>query len=120
MKIRDTIGKLADDISLTETLRFVVPLQIWDLQRYGARTRRGLARDDAVNVGSHGDALLFGDKHSALAFNALSRGLASLAYEPGGVTFAGLHWCVGAGHCGTDDQAPCAAEIERVRQAGEA
>jgi|SRR5882724_451391 len=106
--------RLADDISLTETLRFVVPLQIRDLQRYDARTRRGLAREDAVNVGSHGDALLFGGKHSRLAFNALSRGLAAAAYEPGGVTFAGLHWCLGAGHCGTDDPAPCAAEIERL------
>lgn len=110
-------AKLENNVSLTETLRFVVPLQIWDLQRYDPKTRRGLAREDAVNVGSHGDALQFGGKQSALAFNALSRGLAALAYEEGGVTFAGLHWCVGAGHRGTDDPAPCAAETQRLQQA---
>ncbi len=27
-------------------------------------------------------------------FNHLARGLAVLAFQPGGVTFAGLHWCV--------------------------
>lgn len=101
--------KLADDISLVETLRFVVPLHILDLRRYDAKIRHALAREDAVNVGSHGDALLFGGKHSVVAFNALSRGLAALAYEAGGATFAGLHWCVGAGHAGPAGDVPCDA-----------
>jgi hypothetical protein len=37
---------------------------------------------------------LYGGKHCAEAFNALARGLAALAYQPGGVKYAGLHWCV--------------------------
>jgi len=100
---------LADDITLTETLRFAVPFHIHDLRKWDVRVRQGLAREAAVNLGSYGDALLFTSKHSrklaALAFNSLARGLATLAYEPGGVTFAGLHWCVDPHHHGTEDLA---------------
>lgn len=38
---------------------------------------------------------LVGDPEAgtAAAFNALARGLAALAWQPGGVTFMGAHWC---------------------------
>jgi hypothetical protein len=32
-------------------------------------------------------------------FNELAKGLACAASQPGGVTFAGLHWCAGHGAC---------------------
>ena len=32
-------------------------------------------------------------------FNFLARGLACAAYQPGGVTFAGLHWCADHAEC---------------------
>lgn len=36
---------------------------------------------------------------SADTFNHLARGLAALAYQPGGVTFAGRHWCTDHAAC---------------------
>lgn len=37
---------------------------------------------------------------SAAAFNALARGLAAAAWQPGGITFLGAHWCaLGCADC---------------------
>ena len=106
-----------DDISVTESLRFAVP---WHMDELRATHRPGTevfahnpwhdtdgiplykAVDDARNLGSYGDGLQFsghgerspaGRRATTKAFNALARGLAMAAFEPGGVTFAGLHWC---------------------------
>jgi hypothetical protein len=75
--------------------------------------KQRLATDGADEIASHGDDLQFGGKHCAPTFAALARGLAVLAHQPGGVSFAGLHWCVGSGHHGTREQSPCAAELAR-------
>lgn len=63
-----------------------------------------------------GDVLMYGGKGCAEAFGALCRGLAVLAHEPGGVAFAGLHWCVGSGHRATREKAPCDAEVAREQR----
>lgn len=56
--------------------------------------RIALAAGCAQHIASHGDDLLFRSRPgaSADAFAKLSTGLACLAYQPGGVTFAGMHW----------------------------
>lgn len=43
-------------------------------------------------IAEHGDSLQYRDTHSAEAFNRLAEGLAAAAYQPGGVSFAGMLW----------------------------
>jgi hypothetical protein len=53
-------------------------------------------------IAARGDLILYrGGKHgeSATAFNALAEGLAIGACQPGGVTFAGQHWCTDHAAC---------------------
>lgn len=104
---------LADHPLLEAMLPVAVLTALDDLARLPDTERQHLASEAATTIGSHGDDLMFGGKHTAAAFAALARALALLAHQPGGVTFAGLHWCVGSGHHGTRDQAPCAAELAR-------
>lgn len=85
---------MADDGVLVETLRLAVPMHMDELRGLPHDVLVGIARQSAVTVGSHGDALQFGGRHCAEAFNALARGLAVAALTAwGGVTFRGLHWC---------------------------
>jgi hypothetical protein len=101
--------RLADDITLTESLRFFVPLHIHDLLARPAADRAATAQwwsaDAARAVGERGDLLQFVDANRnntkreriANTFNQLIRGLAALVvlHEPG-VDVAGLHWCLQA------------------------
>lgn len=41
----------------------------------------------------HTDSMLYGGEWCAASFAATARILALLAYQPGGVTFSGVHWC---------------------------
>ncbi|WP_157876173.1 hypothetical protein [Peterkaempfera griseoplana] len=71
-----------------------VPL--WMDQLRNCTPEQVLARASrcATVVGSQGDALQFGGKGCATAFNALAEGLACAALTAqGGVDFVGLHWC---------------------------
>jgi hypothetical protein len=86
---------------LIPALAVAVPLWIHELQQLTGDTRdqqlRAWAAATVDQVCERGDILQFsgGKKgQTAEAFNALARGLAAGAYVPGGITFAGLHWCV--------------------------
>jgi hypothetical protein len=77
-------------------LEAAVPLWISELRGHTPAGRCGLAHAAADVVAEHGDHILYrgakaGD--SAQAFNALARGLACAAYQPGGVRFGQLAWC---------------------------
>jgi hypothetical protein len=85
---------------LVETLRLAVPLHIQELRDSDLTPGQlaAIAHAAAGPVGSQGDALQFGGKGCAEAFNALARGLAAAALTAwGGVDFAGLHWCARTG-----------------------
>lgn len=105
---------LADDDShtaLVESLRYAVPLAILELHAQHPDGVPGWKlRQDAARIGTYGDYLTVIDGRRgmsrapkrtasqldsfALAHNAFVRGLAALTLmTPGGVTFAGLHWC---------------------------
>jgi hypothetical protein len=84
-----------------------VPLHILELRRWSPERRAAAAADAATTIGSHGDALLFGGRQCAETFNALALGLALLAHQPGGVAFAGEHWC-------TDPHAGCPSPYRRT------
>jgi hypothetical protein len=83
---------------LAATLEVAVPLCMLTLAQLPADRRETVrlawAADAVEPVASRGDALMYGGKKGAAAdvFNHLARGLAALAYQPGGVDFAGLHF----------------------------
>lgn len=86
---------------LEVTLSLAVPLEIIRLKRLSpSEFDAALARAPALAqvVAEKGDVLQFGGKtraakeSTAEAFAALARGLALLAFVPGGVRFSGLHF----------------------------
>lgn len=115
--------------TLMETLALAVPWRIWELQDRTPEQRVAIARRCKQEVASHGDTLMFGGKkgEAARVFNALAEGLAVAAYQPGGVTFAGQHWCTDHEACeraaaGLPDkpsQIPPPRSIELASPAGE-
>lgn len=86
-----------DDSLRTEILRASleasVPIAIHDLRYHSWEELQRLATESSTAIASHGDDLQFGGKKCASTFAALARGLAALAYVPGGATFLGIHWC---------------------------
>lgn len=80
---------------LTSTLSLAVPLWIEKVRSYSEEVRLERARECGQVIAEKGDVLQFKSKkkgESAKAFNALAEGLACAAYQPGGITFAGMHF----------------------------
>jgi hypothetical protein len=76
-------------------LNAAVPLWIHEMRHWGQDERISLAHSLAQTVASKGDALQFGSKRkgeTAEVFNCTAKGIAALAYQPGGVDFCGVHW----------------------------
>jgi hypothetical protein len=97
--MRGVPARAADNDVLVVTLSLAVPMRIHQLLTSPDRDglQRMWASRAATEVGSHGDDLMFGSKKkgtTADVFNRLAEGLAALALCPGGVLFAGQHWCV--------------------------
>lgn len=93
----------AEDITLTESLRFAVPLWIvemrdatpGDLMRAGLRCAWAVGeRGDNVMFHAPGEPTRSERNSAALAFEGLARGLAAVCLLEGRADFAGLHWCV--------------------------
>lgn len=83
------------DFLLKLHLSAVVPLMIADLSEQGGISDWQLERvkGHALYLGEHGDAILYRVKgETAKAMNVLCECLAVLAFAPGGVKFAGLHF----------------------------
>lgn len=77
------------------TLEVAVPMHIEEIRDWTDDQRIAYARQHADTVASRGDDLQYGAKkkgETARLFNTLARCLACLAYQPGGVTFHGIHW----------------------------
>lgn len=75
----------------------MVPLAIHDLIRHGGPTswHQEQARELAWSIAECGDILIYkSDKkgETAKIMNKLIGGLAILAFQPGGITFLGLHF----------------------------
>lgn len=108
---------IADDprcITLVATLELAVPLWIWELRVYTDKQRAARGNRCAGIVAEQGDILQFGSSKAgkvAGAFNALAEGLACAAYVPGGVTFAGRHWCIDHQACLDAEAAAKDAEL---------
>jgi len=78
--------------ALTICLQAAVPLHIAQLRSLPDALAVAAAGRFAEQLGSHGDDLMFGGTHCADTFNTLAAALAVLAFQPGGVDFAGLHF----------------------------
>lgn len=94
------------------SLDVAVSLRIRELQDQSPEARElwcmAWAREAVDPIASQGDILQYGggkkDRGEAAAvFGHLARGLAALAHGPGGVTFAGRHWCVDHDECTRTD-----------------
>lgn len=103
-------------VALLATLAVAVQLRIHELQEMPERVRERWLRlwaAEAVDpLASRGDVLQYGGGkrgEAAAVFNHLARGLAALAHCPGGVTFAGRHWCVDHDVCTGTTPAPRSA-----------
>jgi hypothetical protein len=72
-----------------------VPLWIEQLRQLPFAEVQRQAKECCDMVAHHGDNILYRSKkkgESAKAFNALAKGLACLAFAPGGVNAFGGHW----------------------------
>lgn len=80
--------------ALAAALSVMVPLSLLYFQDHGGpdETSREQARATAPLLAEHGDDLLYGGPECASLAAGLARALAVMAYQPGGVTFAGMHW----------------------------
>ena len=77
------------------SLSAAVPLWILKLKRMPWAQVIEQRERSAQMIAEHGDNILYRAKkkgETAAAFNALAEALAMLAFCPGGVTFAGLHF----------------------------
>lgn len=87
---------------LVMSLEAAVPLRMAELATLDPEDREPMIREWAALaadlVSQNGDQLMFrtpvgqGQPGTAAVFNALAKGLAALAYQPGGVRFHGAHW----------------------------
>lgn len=94
---------------ILDWLGMTVPLEMQRMQTESPWELQRLARESVVELAERGDVLQFGGPGAGKAATALARGLAAAALTaPGGVDFAGLHFCVDGTEC-TYRQHPCAA-----------
>ncbi|MET8278237.1 hypothetical protein [Micromonospora sp. NPDC005174] len=98
---------------LTAALEAAVPLHILNLAQLPARVRDSIRQRWAAKgvdeIAHRGDTLQFGSKkkgEAAQVFNALARALAAAAFQPGGITFAGVHWCTDHQQCADSSANP--------------
>ena len=94
--------------ALFPALEVSVSLFITELRGTSHWQRVALAHEDAAQIAAHGDALMFRSKkgETARSFNAVARGIALGAYQPGGITVFGRHWCVDHDVCTGAKPAP--------------
>lgn len=77
------------------SLAAAVPLWIEQFRPLSDAQRAAIAHESAQVVAEKGDVILYRSKRkdeTAKAFNQLARGIAVLAFVPGGVTVFGLHF----------------------------
>lgn len=78
---------------LKSAISAAVPLWIEEFKSLSFDERQEIAKQASQEIAEHGDLILYKSKkkgETAKAFNELARGIAALAFCPGGVTFMGM------------------------------
>lgn len=86
---------MSNDDLLAISLSAAVPLWIEELRKLTDEERLVLAREAGQIIAEKGDIIQYRSKkkgETAKAFNALAKGLAICAFQPGGVNFRGMHF----------------------------
>lgn len=78
---------------LATSLAAAVHLEMLRLRDHTPQQRAAEVRSAGVHIGAHGDTLQYGGPGTVSVFTTTAKALAVLAYQPGGVTFAGMHFC---------------------------
>lgn len=106
--------------NLVEALRCAVPLHMAAIRTWPAARRRAYLPPGWAEAVGFGDAILFGGswKRAVRVFDAYARGLAVLAYEPGGVSLFGAHWCASP-HDGCPHARPSRPQVDIAAAAAE-
>lgn len=103
---------------LAISLSAFVPLAIAEMRGWTDEQRWQASRGLADTIGAKGDVLQYGGKGCAEVWGALTRGLAIGAYQPGGITFAGQHWCAAGCDCPAAHTQGRATHTGRCRDRG--
>jgi hypothetical protein len=74
-------------------LEGLIPLHIAEMRNLPINVRRDRAARDGRLLASDADKLLYAPGRRPGVLPALARGMAALAYQPGGVTAVGIHAC---------------------------
>lgn len=88
--VHDPVG-FTEDL-LGPMLDLAVRLEIERMRDWTFEQRDRIARDGALLAVHNADNLLYGGRACGESFAIIARGLAHLAYAPGGVRFRGYHW----------------------------
>jgi hypothetical protein len=81
------------DALLKMSLSMAVPLWIQEFKQKSWAEIQEIATEGSQFLGEHGDALMYKQKGTtAKAFNYLAKGIAALAFAPGGVNTFGMHF----------------------------
>src|SRR5579864_112435 len=101
LQFPETVRREAESIETKKMvmrlhLEASVPFAIHDLTKIGGPSEEHFARARNIlawDIAGGGDALLYREKlKSAQMMSKLIEGLAIMAFQPGGVTFLGLHF----------------------------
>lgn len=87
-------------------LEAAVPMHMWELQHTTDAQRVEIGHRCAELIAERGDQLMYGGKSTADVFNALAEGIAVGAFQPGGITVFGRHWCSDHAVCLGDKPQP--------------
>ncbi|WP_062434929.1 hypothetical protein [Herbidospora daliensis] len=98
MKLTDFRHPLLPALSAAVQLE-IAALRAVDDELRATQIAHHTGRASATLLGEKGDVLLYGGKGAGETFTALARGLACLAFAPGGVTAFGQHWCADHREC---------------------
>lgn len=93
---------------LAAFLEAAVPLAIMEMSDYTPEHRMKIGSECSDHIAAHGDIILYKSPRqgeSAKAVAMLAKGLAVGAYQPGGITFLGQHWCVNHDECVSAEKA---------------
>jgi hypothetical protein len=94
-----TLQEVREDLG--RRLAGVLPAEVVRASRLTGAERAARLAADTDLIAQHADEAIFGEDDGQVALRKLAEVVAILALQPGGVEFAGRHWCVTHDACET-------------------